>query len=75
VPKKIATALKRLAEARSALERAVRSELPTGSRVSWRHGNYRQYGTVVDHGHSGRIMVENEMSGARRWLLPTDLAG
>lgn len=73
MPKKVAAALKGLDAARDALTDAVRSELPAGSAISWWHGQHRQYGSVVDHGYSGRVMVENESTGRRRWLRPTDL--
>ncbi len=66
--KQVKRALSKIRRGYEELDAAIRTELPGRTNVRWERGRYIQRGTIIDHGYSGRVKVENEKTGARLWL-------
>lgn len=70
---KLRQAHSRLDRAKRQAAKEVRELVPIGQRVSWTHGQHRQFGVVRDHDTLGlsrymEVKVENERTGNVRWI-------
>lgn len=71
----IKAAIRDVQSAKLKLLAEVKGTFPIGSDVSWDKHGHRQYGVVLDHGHAGRLRVENTFTGAKYWIGMYDVVG
>lgn len=73
----VRNALRLVQDAKDNLAKVVKAQFPEGSRVAWGHGrsDFAIEGSVLMHGHGGRIKVHSDVTGKEYWIYVERICG
>jgi len=71
----IKDAIRKVKAAKKKLSATVAKAFPVGSDIHWEKHGHRQHGTVLNHGETGRLRVQNAHTGKNYWIGMYDIFG
>lgn len=72
---KVKAAIRKVRAAKRQLEKVVAETFPVGTTIHWEKGGHWQFGTVLHHGVSGNVRVENDRTGKTYWIGMYNVVG